>query len=705
MSNFVWDDGSLPGTKVDARPARGPANKEITAAEFNQLTTAVSDIRTAINYAGPAFDVVRYGAESGVESADAFQAALDAAGAYALANNGTRPVVRFNGLYPTNKPLYVPSFVTLQGDGKYASQLLPTNNFYGYNLIVAPDASTQGHGPFTAGCFNVSGQYTWVSYGSFDNDSHCYDLAQVPGGRLPNNASWTISFKFKPTSTPGDIVTIYGISGKLWANYWFPQLLLQYHPGTGFLINMRYGGQNFGDIAHFTSPVTYTGGTTYHFEISYDHANKKLRFFVDGQLWTAGALTLLSGGGGVSDGSGMFQYPWECNCIGPTALDNAISSNPTDGRQPGTLSEYHIKQGVRHTANFTPGTDAADNNTLLWVDFTEFYKGCIVGRAAGPTAKAYLYPTILGAVEMGGVTLKHFYMQRGSGILARFADGMWVEQIIQLYCEDGWRNLRNDFFSHFINSDIVAGTGRVGFVNQAGSYCTVDKCTFAAPVCMGFADANIAGTGNTLSIQAPYAAGLIIMGSGIVDLTLLSIDAEVNNTTMWLGAVVLAEPSNSTVTLRTPTLYSPTNKRTTDPIILAVNTNDVGSPSRIVLEQPYLFPPTAGPVIRNFLPSGSGTKNWVHPIQINNPTAVGLYSWTDTVDSTGASFVTDGNVTVLSDMTELQNPRLGTGAPGTGTWRKGNIVWNSNPTTGGNIGWVCTTAGSPGTWKAWGTIA
>lgn len=45
-----------------------------------------------------------------------------------------------------------------------------------------------------------------------------------------------------------------------------------------------------------------------------------------------------------------------------------------------------------------------------------------------------------------------------------------------------------------------------------------------------------------------------------------------------------------------------------------------------------------------------------------------------------------------------------TAAPTTGTWAKGDIVYNSNPTAGGKIGWVCITAGTPGTWKAFGTI-
>ena len=35
----------------------------------------------------------------------------------------------------------------------------------------------------------------------------------------------------------------------------------------------------------------------------------------------------------------------------------------------------------------------------------------------------------------------------------------------------------------------------------------------------------------------------------------------------------------------------------------------------------------------------------------------------------------------------------------------GDICLNTNATAGGNIGWVCTVAGTPGTWKAFGTIS
>jgi hypothetical protein len=44
-------------------------------------------------------------------------------------------------------------------------------------------------------------------------------------------------------------------------------------------------------------------------------------------------------------------------------------------------------------------------------------------------------------------------------------------------------------------------------------------------------------------------------------------------------------------------------------------------------------------------------------------------------------------------------------SPTTGTWQAGDTVYNSAPTTGGYIGWVCTMAGTPGNWKGFGVIA
>lgn len=51
------------------------------------------------------------------------------------------------------------------------------------------------------------------------------------------------------------------------------------------------------------------------------------------------------------------------------------------------------------------------------------------------------------------------------------------------------------------------------------------------------------------------------------------------------------------------------------------------------------------------------------------------------------------------------DPVVDTSAPTTGTWARGSIVYNSTPSAGGTPGWVCTTAGTPGTWKAMANLA
>lgn len=44
-------------------------------------------------------------------------------------------------------------------------------------------------------------------------------------------------------------------------------------------------------------------------------------------------------------------------------------------------------------------------------------------------------------------------------------------------------------------------------------------------------------------------------------------------------------------------------------------------------------------------------------------------------------------------------------APTSGTWARGDRVYNTAPSASGFIGWVCVVAGTPGTWKTWGAIS
>ena len=48
--------------------------------------------------------------------------------------------------------------------------------------------------------------------------------------------------------------------------------------------------------------------------------------------------------------------------------------------------------------------------------------------------------------------------------------------------------------------------------------------------------------------------------------------------------------------------------------------------------------------------------------------------------------------------------QVGDDVPTNGTYRKGDIVWNSNPRPTGYVGWVCVREGTPGEWKPFGQI-
>ncbi|MBB1581202.1 hypothetical protein [Serratia sp. OS31] len=48
---------------------------------------------------------------------------------------------------------------------------------------------------------------------------------------------------------------------------------------------------------------------------------------------------------------------------------------------------------------------------------------------------------------------------------------------------------------------------------------------------------------------------------------------------------------------------------------------------------------------------------------------------------------------------------IGANAPASGTYRIGDIRYNTAPTAGAFIGWICISAGSPGVWKGFGAIA
>ena len=77
----------------------------------------------------------------------------------------------------------------------------------------------------------------------------------------------------------------------------------------------------------------------------------------------------------------------------------------------------------------------------------------------------------------------------------------------------------------------------------------------------------------------------------------------------------------------------------------------------------------------------------------------------------GVSVASATNTVVVTSNNSFTNMRTGSvfnvliAPPTIGTWPVGQFIYNWSPSAGGTPGWVCTTAGTPGTWKAMANLA
>jgi hypothetical protein len=68
-------------------------------------------------------------------------------------------------------------------------------------------------------------------------------------------------------------------------------------------------------------------------------------------------------------------------------------------------------------------------------------------------------------------------------------------------------------------------------------------------------------------------------------------------------------------------------------------------------------------------------------------------------------FITTEAIAPIPSLKYGQTVGFSTAAPTGGTWKRGDICWNTTPSAGGTPGWVCVIAGTPGTWKAMANVA
>lgn len=66
----------------------------------------------------------------------------------------------------------------------------------------------------------------------------------------------------------------------------------------------------------------------------------------------------------------------------------------------------------------------------------------------------------------------------------------------------------------------------------------------------------------------------------------------------------------------------------------------------------------------------------------------------------------ENNIDKIDTVTYIPSKRVmhDNKAPTYSRWKKGDIVYNTEPSAGGYLGWVCINGGSPGIWKGFGVI-
>ena len=111
-----------------------------------------------------------------------------------------------------------------------------------------------------------------------------------------------------------------------------------------------------------------------------------------------------------------------------------------------------------------------------------------------------------------------------------------------------------------------------------------------------------------------------------------------------------------------------------------------------------------------FILSRGDTFDVANPYVVGGADGVANNAAPNTVYAFGCTSSALGRQTIIEgiqekNFTQVKNPVLQLyGPPTTGTWRRGDLVQNYEPSPGGYIGWVCTAAGTPGTWKGYGLI-
>lgn len=106
-------------------------------------------------------------------------------------------------------------------------------------------------------------------------------------------------------------------------------------------------------------------------------------------------------------------------------------------------------------------------------------------------------------------------------------------------------------------------------------------------------------------------------------------------------------------------------------------------------------------ISENIILTGSNTNKPRYGINVSDAASVGTRIFDNDMSTSGnVGNLNDSGVGTQQSQTNIKAG----GAPAAGTWAVGDIVYSDDPAGDGFIGWVCTVAGTPGTWKTFGAV-
>lgn len=362
MSNFVWDETNPPEVKEDnpeevVRTASLPSTQKYPASDFNNVRSALVDLRTAVLAGGvQVFNPLRYGASGLNDQNDApyvqaaYDACVDAGGGIVYL---PKPSVR----YRMGKPLMVDDTVTsvkIVGPGMGMS-CLGTSDFAGPLIFASPPYGLPLTTSKVAGG-GLAADFRAATLGS-RSDQLRFDLRWGLGGDLNGLSQFCWETFFTPDAEGSLRSLISGRTTLLPSDGARVALEVLLDGATGIVsASIRIGGVtetvNTGAFA-----LTMDGAHTYHIALTYDGST--VRIF-------AAAPGASSPVRGSTAASGSVQQD--------ACEDLYVGRSPIFRDPRGIIDAVYLSNTARYTGTFTAPSakvTSPDANYRVVINFNE----------------------------------------------------------------------------------------------------------------------------------------------------------------------------------------------------------------------------------------------------------------------------------------------------------------------------------------------